>query len=183
MTLTQEVNPSTDAPKIKPFTDNLQNLINTYGFTKIQFNPEQIKNYLVKKVDININLIKFMPDYTAIDSNIIIQEIMVEINKVIQDVYNLPFKILSRGLLIPINKQDNNYTFLIPTIFFIPYTGIIAIDSLFKSLNPDVPNEIISKMNAFYNTFQTSINPQISYINFISTCILSMIMTVLPMLI
>jgi hypothetical protein len=49
VTLTQEVNPPTDAPKIKPFTDNLQNLINTYGFTKIQFNPEQIKNYLVKK--------------------------------------------------------------------------------------------------------------------------------------
>ena len=42
-------------------------------------------------------------------------------------------------------------------------------------INSNIPNQLIPKINSIYNAFQSSSNPQLSYINLISIGILSLI--------
>jgi hypothetical protein len=164
------------------FTQQLQELINKYGFTKIIIDMNQLQTYLQNKNDTNINYIQSLNKTLNNSKSFQFTQSLTK-NTIPQLLTGIGFiyMMADQFLLIPIIKPtqgQENITLLLPNFFF-NSSLINNLDTILVGINPTLPNQLLSKINAIYNVFQTSVNPQLSFINLISMSILSAIIFIL----
>jgi len=164
------------------FTQQLQDLINKYGFTKIIIDMNQLQTYLQNKNDININYVQSLNKTLNNSKSFQFTQSLTK-NTIPQLLTGIGFiyMMADQFLLIPIIKPtqgQENITLIIPNFFFNSKL-INNLDTILLGVNSSLPNQLLSKINAIYNVFQTSVNPQLSFINLISMSILSAIIFIL----
>jgi len=164
------------------FTQQLQDLINKYGFTKIIIDMNQLQTYLQNKNDTNINYIQSLNKTLNNSKSFQFTQSLTK-NTIPQILTGIGFiyMMADQFLLIPIIKPtqgQENITLLLPNFFF-NSSLINNLNTILVGINPTLPNQLLSKINAIYNVFQTSVNPQLSFINLISMSILSAIIFIL----
>ena len=164
-------------------TQQLETLINQYGFSTITIDQNQLETYIKNKVDSNITYIQSIKSST----NLINENLIFSQSPTIHVIPNLLMSVgiiymtADQFLLIPIVKPidgEQKMSLIIPNFFF-NSNVINNLNAILIGFNPTLPQQLLPKINAIYNVFHNSLNPQLSFINLISIGILSSFINIL----
>lgn len=164
------------------YTQQLQTLINQYGFNKITIDMIQLETYIKNKSVVSTNYIRSLTNIINNNRQINFSESLSK-NVIPQLFIGIGFiyTMADQYLLIPVVKPtqgEQNMSLIIPNFFF-NSNVINNLNTILIGINPIIPQQLLPKINAIYNVFQNSLNPQLSFINLISMSILSGIISIL----